>query len=402
MLPLHAPPGLLTQTLTCMDLMCGLGAFHQAVRAANIGANRSGPHQGESHRLRCTVAVDIDPVTTAVYSTNYRGTTTVTRNLTDIAQWQSLAELTHIMMAGPPCQGWSAAGDRMQWSDPRILPLALVPLTAWGWGLATAIIEEVPAFISGGPGRWTILWNHLGFQLTVARRCASTTLPMMRPRTFITCLSSHVAVAASTVTQGGVAAHTTMPGLQWYPTCPFLAGMIATLYDDPLEWQGFASSMIHPIPPERQSIYFDRTVTPEGYPRLIQANRRLQVLLGMYTEQDASRYNHERGRRERVYGQLLQRTNGALRFLHPFEGLACMGWPIVHLPVSTWTAIGNTITLPQAGLALGIFWKSYPKYQDSEQSHRENSSAFFSGREPAPGRTQGTQMRYTLILSSQE
>ena len=127
-LPLHAPPSLLTQTLTCMDLMCGLGAFHQAVGAANIGANRSRPHQGESHRLRCTAAVDIDPVTTAVYSTNYRGTPTVTLNLTDIAKWHSLAEPTHIMMAGPPCQGWSAAGDMMQWSESRSLPLALVPL----------------------------------------------------------------------------------------------------------------------------------------------------------------------------------------------------------------------------------------------------------------------------------
>ena len=129
--------------------------------------------------------------------------------------------------------------------------------------------------------------------------------------------------------------------------------MIATLYDDPLDLQGFASSMIHPIAPERLSRYFDRTVTPEGYPRLIQANRRLQVLLGMHTEQDFSRSNQERCRRVRVYGQLLHMANGALRFLHPFEGLACMGWPIVHLPVKAWTAIGNTITLPQAGLALG-------------------------------------------------
>ena len=117
--------------------------------------------------------------------------------------------------------------------------------------------------------------------------------------------------------------------------------------------RGFTSSMIHPIPSERLARYFNNTVPPEGYPRLIQANRRLQVMLGMYTEQDFARKNRDAGRRERVYGQLLQMASGALRFLHPFEGLACMGWPIVHLPVDAWTAIGNTITLPQAGLALG-------------------------------------------------
>ena len=156
-MPIQPPPSLAAPTFACMHLICGLGAFHQVVRAINLEANRSNGHPVEVHRLRCTHSVDINPITIAVHSTNYQDTHTVTQNLTDVASWHALAVPSHIMMAGPPCQGWSPAGQMMQWDDPRSVPLALLPMIAWGWGFATAVIEEVSAYVANGHHRWAIL-----------------------------------------------------------------------------------------------------------------------------------------------------------------------------------------------------------------------------------------------------
>ena len=117
--------------------------------------------------------------------------------------------------------------------------------------------------------------------------------------------------------------------------------------------------------------------------------------LGMYTEQDFSRGTEEGGtapgrRRDRVYGQLLQMADGTVRFLHPFEGLACMGWPIIHLPVKAWSAIGNTITLPQAGLALGLLLEIISKITGLRTVKARNYNAFYLGEEPVLAHIHGT------------
>ena len=148
-LSLLCPPNIHTSVLTCTDMMCGIGAFHQAVRAFISWAQQNAqPHQ--AHTLLCTLAMDTQPTTTAVYSVNYPGTPTVTVNVTDPSSWPAPASPTHLLLAGPPCQGWSPAGYMLQWLDTRSLPLAMLPLIAWSWGNTAALIEQVPAFIETG------------------------------------------------------------------------------------------------------------------------------------------------------------------------------------------------------------------------------------------------------------
>lgn len=141
-------------------------------------------------------------------------------------------------------------------------------------------------------------------------------------------------------------------GLQWRPVCPFAAGMLSPQFDDPLEWLGFTPTITPPLPTARLARNFDAALTPGTYPRIAQPDRRLQVLLGMYTEQDFAQHV------DHVYGQLLPMADGGLRFLYPFEGLAAMGWPAVHLPVAAWKATGNSIALPDAILPLARLFRA--------------------------------------------
>ena len=255
MLRLRTIPSLQTAVLTCTDMMCGIGAFHQAALTVNSWAAQN-TQQGQAHTLQCTVAMDLQASLTAVYNANYPSTPVTTMNVTNMSLWPTVANPAHILMAGPPCQGWSPAGHLRRWNDTRSMPLAMMPLITWSWGYAAALMEQVPAFVETGLQEWTQLWALANQVLTVSRQNACTTLPTLRPRVFITTISQLVVADAHFQREDELATILLDPGLMWFPPCPFQGGVLSTQFDHPSQWEGFARTMAPPIPPARLHRYF--------------------------------------------------------------------------------------------------------------------------------------------------
>ncbi len=111
---------------TVIDLFAGAGLLSLAFRE-------------EGYRL--VRAYELDPNAAATYR----------QNLGDIVEAGDLADVTpegscDVVVAGPPCQGFSSLGQRKH-NDPRNKLCQIIPRWADKCGARIAIVENVPAFL---------------------------------------------------------------------------------------------------------------------------------------------------------------------------------------------------------------------------------------------------------------
>lgn len=85
-----------------IDLFCGIGGFHQAIRRVDPSAN-------------CVLASDIDPLAQSTYHTNYGLQPVGDIKEIDIPSIKPFS----LLCGGFPCQAFSAAGKKDGFNDPR-------------------------------------------------------------------------------------------------------------------------------------------------------------------------------------------------------------------------------------------------------------------------------------------
>jgi len=112
-----------TETVRVVDLFCGCGGLSLGAREACEASNK---------QFSCVGAVDNDPVPLEVYKRNFPGSKTFAREITELLdgkigssitskEYPFVRDLGHvdILLAGPPCQGFSDLNNHSRRNDPR-------------------------------------------------------------------------------------------------------------------------------------------------------------------------------------------------------------------------------------------------------------------------------------------
>ena len=159
-------------TPTFVSLFCGCGGF-------DVGFVDAG--------FRCIGAYDINPTVVEVHRRNIAGPVRVC----DLAEGFPLEARTHpsVVLAGPPCQGFSTAGKRLI-NDPRNTLLLTAVRLATRLQPQVIIIENVSGVVAGAHRKfWQEVINHLRLQNYRATeiKCDATKMhvPQIRTRMMI-------------------------------------------------------------------------------------------------------------------------------------------------------------------------------------------------------------------------
>lgn len=117
---------------TAYDLFAGCGGMGSGLRAAGIQ----------------TVGVELDPFAQAAHETNVGPCV-----LGDVRALSSTLIEAPIVVGGPPCQPYSAAGARAGWGDERAHLILEVPRVARRAQAMVFLVENVPRFAHADGGR---------------------------------------------------------------------------------------------------------------------------------------------------------------------------------------------------------------------------------------------------------
>lgn len=185
------------QSLRMIDMFCGAGLFSAAAVEAGF---------------RPVLAVDLSKEAAATYN----------NNLPPVAETGSVLDdrylpVAEVLIAGPPCQGFSTLG-RMDPLDRRNELALAVPDWATRCGALVVVIENVPPFLRSGQ------WRELSSRLAAAGYAVATCeldaadfgVPQLRRRSFT--IASRVGPAAlptgggRRVTAGEILAAPIAPG----------------------------------------------------------------------------------------------------------------------------------------------------------------------------------------------
>lgn len=151
--------------ITFGDMFSGAGLF-------SAGAVRAG--------MRPVFAIDLSKDAIATYNRNI-GAVGVVGSVTDPRELPSV----DVLLAGPPCQGFSTLG-RMDPLDERNALALQVPIWAQRMGAAVAVVENVPPFLRSA--KWRQLASHfrrLGYSVEAWELEASDFgTPQLRRRSF--------------------------------------------------------------------------------------------------------------------------------------------------------------------------------------------------------------------------
>lgn len=123
-----------------IDLFCGAGLFSEGFRAAG---------------LKPVAALDLDAFAVSSYN----------RNVAKVAQCQSVSRSValpeaDVLIAGPPCQGFSTLGRRDAADDRNKLSMEL-PFLADRTGAKLVVVENVPPFLASAP------WSEMARQFAL-------------------------------------------------------------------------------------------------------------------------------------------------------------------------------------------------------------------------------------------
>lgn len=148
-----------------IDLFCGAGLFSEGFRSVG---------------LTPVAAVDLDPHAVSSYN----------RNIAKVARCEAVSEKlslpeADVLIAGPPCQGFSTLGRRDAADDRNKLSLEL-PLIADATQARIVVVENVPPFLSSDPWyEMTTRFGALGYQIqTMVLDAAMYGTPQLRQRAF--------------------------------------------------------------------------------------------------------------------------------------------------------------------------------------------------------------------------
>ena len=122
---------------TFISLFCGCGGL-------DVGFEQAG--------FRGVGAFDVDPVAISVHSANLRGPSLV-RDLSNETMAGIARRNPDVVVAGPPCQGFSTLGKRDP-ADPRNSLLVVAARHAVRLGPAVIVIENVSGVVSGHHSRY--------------------------------------------------------------------------------------------------------------------------------------------------------------------------------------------------------------------------------------------------------
>lgn len=154
-----------SRAVTVGDLFCGAGLFSEAFQSC--GANIS-------------FAVEIDPFAAKSYAQNVGSHVQV-----ESVERLSKNERVDVIVAGPPCQGFSTLGRRDP-LDARNRLCMIIPKWAKKCKAQVVVVENVPPFVESGS--WKELCNELldqGYELTTWRLdAADFGVPQFRRRSF--------------------------------------------------------------------------------------------------------------------------------------------------------------------------------------------------------------------------
>lgn len=133
---------------------------------------------------RCVGAFDIDPYAVQTYNSNFES-----RNaeIADLEHWRTLTLPRHVdvVLAGPPCQGFSTLGPRGP-RDPRNRLLEVPVDIAISLGARLMLLENVPGALARSASRWKTVEARLrrnGYQCRTMRLDAGLAgLPQRRKR----------------------------------------------------------------------------------------------------------------------------------------------------------------------------------------------------------------------------
>lgn len=128
-------------SLNFISLFCGCGGF-------DLGFTQSG--------FQCHGAFDIDSLAVKNHQANL-GVGAITQNLEDGCNTLSLPKKVDVLIAGPPCQGFSTAGKR-NLDDPRNHLLLTAGKIALQLKPRVFIVENVRGVVSGGHRKY---WDDL-------------------------------------------------------------------------------------------------------------------------------------------------------------------------------------------------------------------------------------------------
>ena len=121
-----------------MDLFCGVGGFSLGVEAAGFGI---------------VLAVDSDPVNSRAYAVNFPDTAVLTADVRDLTGGEMLASIgatkggLDLVIAGPPCQGFSVIGKKNA-TDARNELILEVARLVRELQPAYFVVENVPGILS--------------------------------------------------------------------------------------------------------------------------------------------------------------------------------------------------------------------------------------------------------------
>lgn len=172
---------------TLVDLFAGAGLFSAGFEASGFGPQ---------------LAVDADPLAIASYNMNIAGNLGTCSDVGDLVK----CIRTDVLVAGPPCQGFSSLGPRNPRDRRNVLCLAIAE-----WAATTkapiVIVENVPPFLNSAHWRrMADALTRLNYEIvTWCLNAADFGTPQQRLRSFT--IASKIGLPARPTVQRRISAH---------------------------------------------------------------------------------------------------------------------------------------------------------------------------------------------------